>query len=161
MVPARFHPSMPSPFPPFLPASQAAPEVGSSPELSPGSPTDPRANFRTKTAGTRLTTAEVEEVEAAAKRAGKTLGEWLREVALTAARPAPDMNELVLEELAAHRYMLLNLFHARARAEQQELPFLPEAVLQVRDAADARKREQARKLLGEFLAGGTGKGAGR
>ena len=150
-------PSMPSPVPPLATPSALAPEVGSSPDSS----TDPRANFRTKTAGTRLTPAEIEEVERAAKRAGKTLGEWLREVALRAARPTPDVSEIVLQELAAHRYMLLNLFHARARAEQQGLPLLPDAVLQVRDAADARKREAAKKMLGEFLTGEASTGAGK
>ena len=124
---------------------------------------NPRANFRVKTAGTRLTVAEV---EAAAKRAGKTLAEWLREVALRAARPAPaDPVELLLQELAATRYMLLNLFQSTAQANAKGELFPPEQVLKIRDAADARKREQARKLLGEFLAGGAdtgaGKGAGR
>ena len=152
---------MPSPIPPFSSTSAVPPEVGSGSD----STADPRANFRTKTAGTRLTPGEVEEVEGAAKRAGKTLGEGLREVALRAARPAPDVNELVLQELAANRYMLLNLFQSTAQAKAKGEAFLPEQVLKIRDAADARKREQARKLLGDFLAGaadgGAGKGAGR
>ncbi len=110
--------------------------------------------------------AEIEEVEAAAKRAGKTLAEWLREVALRATRPSPaDPVELLLQELAATRYMLLNLFHASAQMEQQGLQLLPDAVLKVRDAADARKGATARKLLQDFLAGegkgGSERGANR
>ena len=151
---------MPSPIPPFPPAFPLAPEVASGPDPDSESPADPRANFRTKTAGTRLTEREIGEVEGAAKRAGKTLGEWLREVALKAARPAPDVNELLLEELAATRYMLLNLFHATAQAGGEGRALAPESVLRIRETADARKREQARKMLEEFFAGGAGKGSG-
>ena len=141
---------MPSPFaPPVVPIAPLAEA-----EFPADQEPNPRANFRVKTAGTRLTVAEVEEVEAAARRAGKTLAEWLREVALRAARPSPaDPVELLLQELAATRYMLLNLFHASAQMEQQGLQFLPEAVLKVRDAADARKGATARKLLQDFRAG--------
>ena len=70
-----------------------------------GSSADPRNAFRTKTVGTRLSVAELEEVEAAAKRAGKSLAEWLRENALREARQRPgDPNELLLSELAATRF---------------------------------------------------------
>ena len=144
-----------------MPSSFAPPSIPVAPLAEADSPVDPRANFRIKTAGTRLTVAEVEEVEAAAKRAGKTLAEWLREVALRAARPSPaDPVELLLQELAATRYMLLNLFHASAQMEQQGLQLLPEAVLKVRDAADARKGATARKLLADFLAGEGTSGSG-
>ena len=153
---------MPSPFAAPIAPIPPLPE----PDLEAGQGENPRAHFRVKTAGTRLTVAEVEEVEAAAKRAGKTLAEWLREVALKAARPSPaDPVELLLQELAALRYMLLNLFHASAQMEQQGLQLLPEAVLKVRDAAEARKQATAKKLLADFHAAeakaGSGKGAGR
>ena len=121
----------------------------SSPEA--GSSADPRNAFRTKTVGTRLSISELEEVEAAAKRAGKTLAEWLREIALRAARPSPDVNELLLAELAATRYMLLNLFDASAKAAQRNENLPPEDVLRIRDAADSRKRATAQKLLQEFM----------
>lgn len=122
----------------------------SSPEA--GSSADPRNAFRTKTVGTRLSVAELEEVEAAAKRAGKTLAEWLREIALRAARPSPDVNELLLAEVAATRYMILNLFDASAKAAQRHENLPPEDVLRIRDAADSRKRATAQKLLEEFKA---------
>ena len=140
---------------PSFPAAAPRAEASSSP--------DPRANFRTKTVGTRMTPEEVREVEEAAKRAGKTLAEWVREVALREARPSPDVNELILGELAATRYMLLNLFQSQAQAGLEGKPFPPEAVLQVRERADARKQATARKLLEEFLTGGakSGNGAGR
>ena len=123
------------------------PPVSSSSGLSP----DNRAAFRTKTVATRLSIDELEAVETAAKQSGKTLAEWLREVALQAARPSPDVNELLLGELAATRYLLLNLFHASAKAAQNNEPFLPEAVLRIREAADARKLGTARKMLQDFL----------
>jgi len=124
-----------------------------------------RTPLRAKTLGTRLTPEELSEVEAAAKQSGKNVAEWLREVALRAARPSPDVNELLLGEIAAMRYALLNLFDASAKAAQRNEPLPPEDVLRIRDAADARKREQARKLLQDFLAetgqGGSRKGAER
>lgn len=122
--------------------------------VDPGS--DPRAGFRTKTVGTRLSVGELEEVEAAAKRGGTTLAEWLREVALKEARPGPgDPVELVLSELAATRYMLLNLFLSTAQANTAGHALPPETVAKIREAADARKQDTARKMLEEFLAGGT------
>lgn len=120
---------------------------------------DPRSAFRTKTVATRLTQEEVQEVESAAKGAGKTLAEWLRELALREARQRPaDPNELLLSELAATRYMLLNLFHATALAHAEGSHLLPESVLKIRETADARKLVQARKMLQEFFAGQIGAG---
>ncbi len=93
------------------------------------------------------------------------MAEWLREVALRAARPSPDVNELLLGEIAAMRYALLNLFDASAKAAQRNEFLSSESVLKIRETADARKREQARKLLQDFLAetsqGGGRKGAER
>jgi len=130
----------------------------SSPEAGPSA--DPRSAFRTKTVGTRLSMAELEEVEAAAKRAGKTLAEWLRENALREARQSPaDPLELVLAELAATRYMLLNLFYSTAQANVEGVHLLPESVLKIRETADARKLAQARKMLQDFFAA-EGKSAG-
>ena len=136
-----------SPIPPF----------SSLPPASSGdSGADPRAGFRTKTVGTRLSVSELEEVEAAAKRGGTTLAEWLREVALREARPGPpNPVELVLAELAATRYLLLNLFLSTAEANTAGHALQPETVPKIREAADARKHDTARKMLEEFLAGGT------
>jgi hypothetical protein len=50
--------------------------------------------------------------------------------------------------------MLLNLFHATAQANGEGKHLLPDSVLRIRDQADARKLESARKLLAEFLADG-------
>ena len=51
--------------------------------------TGARTILRAKTVATRLSTDELEEVESAAKRSGKSLAEWLRDTALVAARQQP------------------------------------------------------------------------
>lgn len=112
-----------------------------------------KSGSRSKTLATRLTPDELAEVESAAERAGKPLSEWLRETALAASRRQPsDPIELLLAEIWALRYALLSLFHAGAQATAEGKPLLPESVLKVRDRADARKLEQARQMLADFVA---------
>ena len=111
-----------------------------------------RAAFRTKTIATRLTPEELAEVETAAEGAGKTLAEWVRDLALKDARQRPvDPTELLLAEVSALRYMLLNLFHATAQANAEGKDLLPDSVIKIRDHANVRKLADARKLLAEFL----------
>ena len=123
------------------------------PLQSPASPTsEARSVLRAKTIATRVTPEELAEVETAAEGAGKTVAEWLRELALKAARQRPaDPTELVLAEVSALRYMLLNLFHATAQANAEGKHLLPDSVLKIRDQANIRKLADARKLLAEFL----------
>jgi hypothetical protein len=60
------------------------------PLQSPASPSgEARPVLRAKTIATRVTPEELAEVETAAEGAGKTLAEWLRELALKAARERP------------------------------------------------------------------------
>jgi hypothetical protein len=57
---------------------------------------------------------------------GKSLAEWLRELALRSARERPaDPIELLLAELMAARYALLSLFHATALAGGEGKQLLP------------------------------------
>ena len=89
----------------------------------------------------------------AAESAGQALSGWLRGTALCAARQRPaDPAELVLAEVWAVRYALLNLFHAASQAASEGRRLSPDSVLKIRDQADARKLHQARKLLEEFFA---------
>ncbi len=112
-----------------------------------------RTVLRAKTVATRLAPEELAEVEAAAERDGKSLAEWLRELALKAARQRPaDPIELLLTEVAVTRYMLLTLFHSTAEAKRDGIELLPETVLKIRESADNRKYAMARKMLQEFLA---------
>lgn len=107
-----------------------------------------RTILRAKTVATRLSTDELEEVESAAKLSGKSLAEWLRDTALVEARQRPaDPVEVVLAEVCATRYMLLNLFHATAQAASEGKQLLPETVLKIRETADAQKATKAHKLL--------------
>ena len=126
---------------------QAAPQSS----LQFGEETKP--GFRTKTAATRLTPEELSDIEIAAESAGQALSEWLRATALQAARKRPaDPAELVLAEVWALRYALLNLFHAGAQAASEGRQVSSESILRIRDEADARKLQQAHKLLDDFLA---------
>jgi hypothetical protein len=112
-----------------------------------------KAGFRTRTAATRLTPDELSEIETAAEGAGQALSEWLRATALRAARQRPaDPVELLLAEVWALRYSLLNLFHSGAQAASEGRQMLPDSILKIRDESDARKLQQARKLLADFLA---------
>jgi Mobilization protein NikA len=128
------------------------PRIQSTPQSSLPFGDEAKPGFRTKTAATRLTPEELVEIECAAEDAGKALSEWLRETALCAARQRlPDPAELVLAELWAVRYALLNLFHAAAQAASEGRQLLPDSILKIRDQADTRKLQQARKLLEDFF----------
>jgi len=112
-----------------------------------------RPGFRTKTIATRLTPGELAEVEATAENAGQSLAEWLRETALHAARQRPaDPMELLLAEVWALRYTLLNLFHSEAKATSEGTQLHPDAIVKIRDQADTVKLQKAHKLLADFLA---------
>jgi hypothetical protein len=116
-------------------------------------PDEAKPGFRTKTAATRFTPSELAEIEAAAEEANQALSEWLRGTALRAARRRPaDPAELLLAEVWAIQYALLSLFHAGAQAASEGKALLPDSILKIRDQADARKLQQARKLLEDFLA---------
>ena len=115
--------------------------------------TETRRGFRTETVATRLTPGELAEVEATAEIAGQSLAEWLRETALHAARQRPaDPIELLLAEVWALRYTLLNLFHSKAKAASEGTQLLPDSVVKIRDQADAMKLQKAHKILADFLA---------
>src|SRR5215469_18859951 len=112
-----------------------------------------RPGFRTKTIATRLTRGELAEVEATAESAGQSFAEWLRETALQAARQRPaDPIELLLAEVWALRYTLLNLFHLNAKSALDGTQLLPDSILKIRDQADAVKLQKAHKILADFLA---------
>src|SRR5215469_282868 len=112
-----------------------------------------RPGFRTKTIATRLTPGELAEVESTAESAGQSLAEWLRETALQAARQRPtDPIELLLAEVWALRYTLLNLFHSKAKATSEGTQLQPDSIVTIRDQADAVKLQKAHKILADFLA---------
>jgi Mobilization protein NikA len=131
----------------------SSPRIEANPQSSLPFGEEAKPGFRTKTAATRLTPDELAEIEAAAESAGQALSEWLRGTALCAARQRPaDPVELVLAEVWAVRYTLLNLLHAAAGAAAEGRQLSPDSVLNIRDQADGRKLQQARKLLDDFFA---------
>lgn len=114
---------------------------------------EPRPGFRTKIIATRLTPGELAEVEASADAAGQSLAEWLRETALCATRQRPaDPIVLLLAEVWALRYTLLNLFHSNAKAAADGTQLLPGSIAKIRDQADSAKLQKAHKILADFLA---------
>ena len=84
------------------------------PSLIPPAVTAARSSdtFRAKSIATRLTEAEFAEVEEAAARDGKKVGEWLRDAALAEARGEEKGNTdpILLAELMGIRALILNLF---------------------------------------------------
>lgn len=136
--------------------------TSSSPETQAFPAQETRTALRAKTVATRLTPEELAEVEAAAERDGKTVAEWLREIALRTARErSADCIEVLLAEQMATRYALLNLFHATALANSEGKQLLPDTVLKIRDQADAQKLAKARKTLQEFLGHDGGQDGGQ
>jgi Mobilization protein NikA len=130
----------------------STPRIPAPLQSSASSKGEARPVLRAKTIATRVTPEELAEVEAAAEGAGKTVAEWLRELALRTARHRPaDPVELLLAELMATRYVLLNLFHATALASAEGKQLLPDSIVKIRDHADAHKLEKARRLLQDFL----------
>jgi hypothetical protein len=111
-----------------------------------------KPGFGTKTVATRLTPGELGEVEAAAESGGQSLAEWLRETALHAARQRPgDPIELLLGEIWALRYTLLNLFYENAKAASDGIRMLPDSIAKIRDHADELKLPKARRILEDFV----------
>ena len=129
------------------------PRLAAPPQSNTPSTDEAKSGFRTKTVATRLTPDELAEIESSAQNAGQALSEWLRATALSAARQRPaDPVELLLAEVWALRYVVLNFFHAGTQAASEGKQLLPDSVLKIRDQSDARKLQQASKMLEDFLA---------
>ena len=104
-----------------------------------------RLSTALKTVATRLPPAEVRAVEAAAKAAGQTCSEWMREAVLLhlkrparKKKPAPDPT--LLAELLGLRSLVHNLLVAAS-----DLP--EETVQQIVRHADAVKEAKAEEIL--------------
>ena len=74
---------------------------------------------RPKTAATRLSVEELEEVESAAKRAGKSQAEWIRDTVLREARQRSASVDLVLAELSANRVIPDQIAQQVSRTTQE------------------------------------------
>jgi hypothetical protein len=98
---------------------------------------------RNQTLTTKLTQTESAAIEAASEADGKTVGEWLRDVALQALRQRSDATELVLTEVVGLRLFLNNILKSMTAGER----LTPEAFTTLLDNVKAHKGVVARDLL--------------
>jgi hypothetical protein len=112
-------------------------------EPAPASPAASDAS-RAKSIATRLTEAELGEVEAAAFKAGKKVSEWLRDTALASVRsPQQEQTDAVLlGEIIGMRDLMLNLF-----AQASKGPLSTEDMRKMSAYADSIKEQKAREFL--------------
>lgn len=122
-----------------------------SPETKPQQPTAPSSTtqvsndaYRVKSIATRLTEAELAEIEAAAFKAGKKVSEWLRDTALASVRAPQEQqtDTLLLAEIMGMRDLMLNLF-----AQASKGPLSAEDMRKMSAYADAIKEQKAREFL--------------
>jgi hypothetical protein len=112
-------------------------------EPVPASPTASDIS-RVKSIATRLTEAELREIEAAALQAGKKVSEWLRDTALASVR-APQQeptDPVLLAEIIGMRDLMLNLF-----AQASKGPLSTEDMCKMSAYADSIKEQKAREFL--------------
>jgi len=98
---------------------------------------------RPKTAATRLSVEELEEVESAAKRDGKSQAEWIRDTVLREARQRSASVDLVLAELSANRVIPDQIAKQVSRTTQE----VSRLVSQSADQALARIEDGAVKAI--------------
>jgi hypothetical protein len=101
-------------------------------------------SYRVKSIATRLTEAELSEIELAASKAGKKVSEWLRDTALARVRgPQEEQTDpVLLAEIMGMKSLILNLF---AKASQG--PLSVEDLRKMSAYADSVKDDRARELL--------------
>ena len=104
---------------------------------------DARTILRAKTVATRLSIEELEEVESAAKRDGKSLAEWFRDTVLREARQRSASVDLVLAELSANRVIPDQIAQQVSRTTQE----VSRLVGQSADQALARIEAGAEKAI--------------
>ncbi|QMV19549.1 hypothetical protein GOB94_13290 [Granulicella sp. 5B5] len=97
-----------------------------------------------KSIATRLTEAELSEIEAAAAKTGKKVSEWLRDTALASVRPPQEeqADTVLLAEIVGMRDLMLNLF-----AQASKGPLSSEDMQRMSSYADSIKEQKARELL--------------
>ena len=112
----------------------------------PLAPPSPASNdsYRVKSIATRLTEAELSEIESAASKAGKKVSEWLRDAALAQVRgpKKKQTDPVLLAEIMGIKSLMLNLF---AKASQG--PLSMEDLRKMSAYADSVKDDRARDFL--------------
>jgi hypothetical protein len=113
-----------------------------------------KPNLRTKSIGTKVSEDEYAQLERAARKSAKTLGEWSREVMLANASSQPaKLNGTgpeayaVMAEVVALRAILLNVLFKQANGER----LTPEEMQRLIDRADSDKVQKARERLDQAI----------
>jgi len=99
---------------------------------------------RDHVAQARVTRPEQEELEGAARREGKALSEWARDVLLREARSSTD--SAIFTELIATRMLLINLLKPLALGEKVSPAWITEAMTMVRN----EKHKAAEEVLQQY-----------
>jgi hypothetical protein len=102
--------------------------------------------YRVKSIATRLTEAELGQIEEAASNAGKKVSEWLRDTALAHVRAPQEerTDPVLLAEIMGMRSLMLNLF---AKASQG--PLGGEDLRKMSAYADSIKEQKAYEFLAQ------------
>ena len=133
----------------------ASPDSNLQQTLTSETPASPTSELsRTKSIATRLTEAELAEVEAAASQAGKKVAEWLRDTALSAVRVPQEVptDAVLLAEIIGIRSLMVNLF-----AQASKGPLTTEDIQKMRTYADSIKDQKAAENLSQRRSKSTGK----
>ncbi len=93
----------------------------------------------------KVTRDEHDELEAAAKREGKALGEWAREVLLEKARSGPT-GTAIFTELIALRLLMNGVLRSIVVGEKMSPQIYQQLVTEVRNT----KRDAARDVLTQY-----------
>ena len=108
---------------------------------------------RSQSLNTKLTYSEAAAVEAASRAEGKTVGEWLRDVALhellSGQTQAPSF--AVLTEIAGLRLLLINTLELMLRGEKMT----PEQFKEMLRYVKTNKRKAAADMLASYAEGAT------
>ena len=102
---------------------------------------------RNQTLTTKVTATEYRAVEDAAGAEAKTMGEWLRDLALdaVAAKAGGGTETVMLPEIVGVRLLLVNVLRSVATGQK----LTPEAFDKLLDQIGTAKHELAGKLLAE------------
>ena len=108
---------------------------------------------RNQSLNTKLTASEAAAVEAASLAQGKTVGEWLRDLALHAIhsgdKPVPTL--AVLTEIAGLRLLLINTLELVLRGDKMT----PEQFKEMLRYVKNHKRKAATDMLASYAEGTT------
>jgi hypothetical protein len=99
---------------------------------------------RTRTVGTRVSSAEEQELIAAAERDGLNVSEWVRRVLFAAARK--NQENALFTELVGTRMLLVNLLRPLALGEKVSPSWITEAMTMVRK----EKHKAAQEVMQQY-----------